>query len=100
MPLRTVILQKQSLGSSEFPKTRQAGRDLFGTPDLELGIHNSKIKRQESALWPKKKRGTQNSKKIQISDFLLYFSVPLLQEVTTKTTLHYKSTKKIEQQIT
>ena len=86
--------------SLEFQKTGPTGLDLFGTPDLELGIHNSKIKRQESALWPKKKRGTQNSKKIQISDFLLYFSVPLLQEVTTKTTLHYKSTKKIEQQIT
>jgi len=49
------------------------GRDSFGTPDLELGIHNSKIKRQESTLWLKKKRGTQNSEKIQISDFLLYF---------------------------
>ena len=76
----------------EFPKTRPTGRDLFGTPDLELGIHNSKIKanrRQESALWLKKKRGTQNSKKIQISDFLL-----LLQEVTTKTTIHYKSKEK------
>ena len=24
----------------EFPKTRPTGRDLFGTPDLELGIHN------------------------------------------------------------
>ena len=82
----------------EFPKTRPTGRDLFGTPDLELGIHNSKIKanrRQESALWLKRKRGTQKSKKIQISDFLL-----LLQEVTTKTTLHYKSRKKIEQHIT
>ena len=36
----------------EFAKTRPTGRDLFGTPDLELGIHNSKIKanrRQESA---------------------------------------------------
>ena len=73
-------------------KTRPTGRDLFGTPDLELGIHNSKIKanrRQESALWLKRKRGTQKSKKIQISDFLL-----LLQEVTTKTTIHYKSKEK------
>lgn len=85
----------------EFPKTRPTGRDLFVTPDLQLGIHNSKIKanrRQESALWLKKKRGTQKSKKIQISDFLLFFSVTLLQEVTTKTTIHYKSKKKIEQQ--
>ena len=60
----------------EFPKTRPTGRDLFGTPDLELGIHNSEIKanrRQESSLWLKKKRGTQKSKKIQISDFLLLF---------------------------
>lgn len=24
----------------DFPKTRPTGRDLFGTPDLELGIHN------------------------------------------------------------
>ena len=82
----------------KFPKTRPGGRDLFGTPDLELGIHNSKIKanrRQESALWLKKKRGTQKSKKIQISDFLL-----LLEEVTTKTTIHYKSKEKIELHIT
>ena len=82
----------------EFPKTRPTGRNLFGTPDLELGIHNSKIKanrRQESALWLKRKRRTQKSKKIQISDFLL-----LLQEVTTKTTLLYKSKTKIEQHIT
>ena len=82
----------------KFPKTRPAGRDLFGTPDLELGIHNSKIKanrRQESALWLKKKRGTQKSKKIQNSDFLL-----LLEEVTTKTTIHYKSKEKIELHIT
>ena len=61
----------------KFPKTRPAGLDLFGTPELELGIHNSEIKanrRQESALWLKKRRGTQNRKKIQISDFLLFFS--------------------------
>ena len=60
--------------SLEFQKTRPTGRDLFGTRDLELGIHNSKINRQESALWLKKRRGTQNRKKIQISDFLLFFS--------------------------
>lgn len=79
----------------EFPKTRPTGRDLFVTPDLQLGIHNSKIKanrRQESALWLKKKRGTQKSKKIQISDFLLFFFSYII------TRGHYKNYDTLQKQ--